>query len=583
MNENTLVFVGCNKSSDLDSFVGAHDRSILIEPLPDIADELRHRFPAAQVIEAACSDIDGRIPFFRYNEDGLSSSVARITEQTRQLYTDVDWTLVETIEVDAKKLPDLLTAAGVNRITTLFIDAQGMDFTILQTMEDWFRWGRVDFLQTEAEALGFQHYDGLDNDAEKQKAFMSRFDYESVPPPMRNQHTPDLRWRLKTSHVSHVFLEEGMKLNIGAGDQQLPGFEPIDRKFGREAYPLSNEDNSVEEIRASHVLEHFPCSHVLPVLKEWVRTLKPGGLIKLAVPDIDRLDRNDPLWPHYLMGGQTDEDDFHRSVFTEGILRRLMTDAGLTDIDYWESHENDCAELPVSLNLQGTKVEQPTELEVTIKAVMGVPRYGQMAARGVIEKALRPFKLPLYTFQGVFWGHCMETAFETAVEENVDWILTVDYDSVFTSEHLNALFERLGQEPGIDAICALQVRRGLEAPLLTVGHETSVEVNGHPIKVTTAHFGLTVLRVECLRKMPKPWFWSQPDSDGGWKQKDKKMDDDIWFWHHWREAGHSIYVDPLISIGHVEEMVGYYDETMVLRHMPVDKWRTEFTEGESKC
>ena len=55
-----------------------------------------------------------------------------------------------------------------------------------------------------------------------------------------------------------------VKLNIGAGDVDAPGFIAIDRKLGLEAYPLPEhvngtklETDSVDEVRASHVLEHF--------------------------------------------------------------------------------------------------------------------------------------------------------------------------------------------------------------------------------------------------------------------------------------------------------------------------------------
>jgi predicted SAM-dependent methyltransferase len=98
-------------------------------------------------------------------------------------------------------------------------------------------------------------------------------------------------------------VEEEIKLNIGAGCVDIPGYTPIDRKLGTEAYPLPQyTDNSVDEIRASHILEHFPFAEVPNVLAEWVRALKPGGTIKIAVPDIAKIDAGDPKAPFYLMG-----------------------------------------------------------------------------------------------------------------------------------------------------------------------------------------------------------------------------------------------------------------------------------------
>jgi hypothetical protein len=108
-----------------------------------------------------------------------------------------------------------------------------------------------------------------------------------------------------------------------------------------------------------------------------------------------------------------------------------------------------------------------------------------------------------------------------------------------------------------------------------------VETNGEAIKATTAHFGLTLLRVDALRTVPKPWFKAEPDASGEWGND--RLDDDIWFWHVWRKAGHTIYVDPEVRIGHLEVMVSEFDESMKVRRMHVDKWRTENGMKVEKC
>jgi 8-oxo-dGTP diphosphatase len=40
------------------------------------------------------------------------------------------------------------------------------------------------------------------------------------------------------------------------------------------------------EVRASHVIEHFFTSEWPEVLREWLRVLKPGGTLRLAMPDL---------------------------------------------------------------------------------------------------------------------------------------------------------------------------------------------------------------------------------------------------------------------------------------------------------
>lgn len=87
-----------------------------------------------------------------------------------------------------------------------------------------------------------------------------------------------------------------MKLHLGCGKRDFPGFTNIDLAdyphihYKRSADDLSPfENESVDLIYASHVLEYFPLAQVSKVLAEWRRVLKPGGILKLAVPDFENL------------------------------------------------------------------------------------------------------------------------------------------------------------------------------------------------------------------------------------------------------------------------------------------------------
>lgn len=230
-------------------------------------------------------------------------------------------------------------------------------------------------------------------------------------------------------------------------------------------------------------------------------------------------------------------------------------------------------ELAGLLQNEGSATEGAKDQTIKIAAVMSLPRYGPLTARGVIEAALRPFGIPLNTFGGVFWGQCMQRALESYVAEGLDWVLTVDYDSLFTAEHLDTLIGAFGSHPEIDALAALQCRRGSLFPLMTIKGEHGTEVTGEPIKVSTAHFGMTLIRLDALQEVPKPWFKAEPDASGGYG--DERLDDDIWFWQQWREAGKSVYVAPSVSIGHLEEMTTVFDEQMQPKHVYVKDWLME--------
>lgn len=47
-----------------------------------------------------------------------------------------------------------------------------------------------------------------------------------------------------------------------------------------------NWSDFFEEVRASHVLEHFFLDQMDKVVAEWVRVLQPGGMLMIIVPDL---------------------------------------------------------------------------------------------------------------------------------------------------------------------------------------------------------------------------------------------------------------------------------------------------------
>lgn len=384
---------------------------------------------------------------------------------------------------------------------------------------------------------------------------------------------------------------ETIRLNIGAGRTNLSGFIPVDRKLGMEAYPLPPViqhgemtvpilDDSVEEIRASHVLEHFGFEESERALRDWHRVLKPGGRIRIAVPDYDKIVglNGDPKKFRYLMGGQTDQDDYHKSAWTKDILTQRMTEAGFVDIQEWQAEGFDCAALPISLNLEGVKSANPEDQKLTIRmaAVMALPRVGWNDHWGVVMQALSPFRMPIKRYTTCFWHHGLQTVLEECVEQGLDWVLTLDYDSMFTDQHLDSLMATFARHPEIDALAALQCKRGCEKPLMGILEGGTVNVRKDaPFIVDTAHFGMTLLRVDALRDMPKPWFHGVPGEGGSWAGKGK-IDPDIYFWHQWKKNGKTLAVAPHVAIGHLEVMVTEFDltgQSLEAQHTHVGDWR----------
>jgi len=356
------------------------------------------------------------------------------------------------------------------------------------------------------------------------------------------------------------------KLNIGAGDIELDGWTAIDRKNGSEAFPLSYDDASVDEVRAVHVLEHFGFEDVPKALAEWFRVLKPGCRLRVSVPSFDKIlgERgSDRDWPLHLMGGQVDEDDFHKSVFTEASLREVMRKVGFIGIQQWESDGKDLSAHAVSLNLEGVKpVLGADEVSsVRICAVTSIPRVGFNDHWGTLFNALQKFRIPIRRATGAYWDQCLQNVLEDCVRDGFDWVLVVDYDTMFTYEDLNHLLVTFREHPDMDALAPLQCRRFSNSKLMTIDGRAVEVVESGWIKVDTAHFGLTLLRTDALRRMPKPWFQSHAAEDGTWRTKGK-IDADIDFWNKWKAAGNTLYVDTDVRIGHLQLMVLEFDHNM---------------------
>lgn len=376
-----------------------------------------------------------------------------------------------------------------------------------------------------------------------------------------------------------------IKLNLGAGGTQIEGYTPLDIKQGDTIYPLQYTDGVVDEVRASHVLEHFPHGMGQQIINEWVRVLKPGGVLKIAVPDFGwvceqyRAGAQIPA-EGYVMGGQVDDDDFHRALFDFESLALMLRRAGLIGIRRWKSEIQDCAALPVSLNLAATK---PHAKWPKIAAVISMPRLGFNDFWACAYQELGALHIPLRKVTGAYWDRDLTLGIEGALDEfDPDWILTLDYDTVFNREQLLNLIDVAMRYPHADAIAPLQTARHHSSPMFTARlpdgsvvqqiERTQLE-RGEVIKVETAHFGMTLLRASKLKALARPWFARKFDSEG--RFGDDGLDPDVNFWHQWKAAGNTLYVALRVPVGHCELMVRWPDVNLdAAFQRPSDFWKS---------
>lgn len=101
-------------------------------------------------------------------------------------------------------------------------------------------------------------------------------------------------------------------------------------------------DASLAEVYASHVLEHLSAMELVSVLREIRRALRPDGVLKVAVPDLDvlcamMLDRTLDLATRLLVmnvmyGGGANAYDYHRVGLNLELLGHFAGQAGFATI-----------------------------------------------------------------------------------------------------------------------------------------------------------------------------------------------------------------------------------------------------------
>jgi predicted SAM-dependent methyltransferase len=147
---------------------------------------------------------------------------------------------------------------------------------------------------------------------------------------------------------------EKLKLHLGCGRKYIPGFVHVDAlqyhhvDYCQQVDELDNFPNaSASLIYACHVLEHFSRWEYKNVLKEWLRVLEPGGLLRLSVPNFaacaklyyeEGLQSGLTGLVGLVIGGQRDKYDFHRMIFDEQLLSNSLLEVGFTSVSRWDWH-----------------------------------------------------------------------------------------------------------------------------------------------------------------------------------------------------------------------------------------------------
>ncbi len=175
-----------------------------------------------------------------------------------------------------------------------------------------------------------------------------------------------------------------VNIHLGCGRVDHPAFINVDvapfahihHTHAVERLPMF-QNETANLIYVCHCLEHVSFLDTAAVLQEWKRVLKPGGTLRISVPDFDCILAIYEAFNHdiaaiekTLMGGQNYPANFHKAVFNRAHLSRLLEAAGFTNVRTWTPGSDDLTTFndwsgrsvkvedrpfPISLNLEAER------------------------------------------------------------------------------------------------------------------------------------------------------------------------------------------------------------------------------------
>jgi predicted SAM-dependent methyltransferase len=106
---------------------------------------------------------------------------------------------------------------------------------------------------------------------------------------------------------------------------------------------LPFQENSMDEIRTCQVFEHFTYYEGKQLLQNWMRILKPGGVVHIDIPDLDgtiqlyneaKTIRERDWAVRLLMGSQKNEYGIHKGMYNKDMIKEILEEMGYVDVKF---------------------------------------------------------------------------------------------------------------------------------------------------------------------------------------------------------------------------------------------------------
>jgi predicted SAM-dependent methyltransferase/GR25 family glycosyltransferase involved in LPS biosynthesis len=141
------------------------------------------------------------------------------------------------------------------------------------------------------------------------------------------------------------------RLNLGCGAQVHPEWTNVDimpqhpGAFNHDLNkPLPFADASFEVVYHSHVLEHLTKEQGKAFVAECYRVLKPGGILRVVVPDLETIAL---LYPENLDKAESGDgraSDRHKWMYDRRLLGRLLAESGFDRVAIRKAGESSILE-----------------------------------------------------------------------------------------------------------------------------------------------------------------------------------------------------------------------------------------------
>lgn len=172
-----------------------------------------------------------------------------------------------------------------------------------------------------------------------------------------------------------------VKINMGCGKRNfgkdwihVDGDRSYEHVDTSDIYLSFIENEKVDLIYASHFIEYFDRKEVLVLLNAWYNKLKPGGVLRLSVPNFPQLvkvyretqDINTilgPLFGHMEMGGKS---IYHKTVYDYVSLRELLMSIGFKDIQFWNWRNVEHGEIDDHSQAYYPHMQKETGLQISL-------------------------------------------------------------------------------------------------------------------------------------------------------------------------------------------------------------------------